>query len=389
MESVTTTPSPWRRWREQRPPAQRIHVDTAAAGRSSTAVLRAMAAHTEREAAVGAYVAEAEACPAIDEARSHLADLLGVAGGGVAFVESASAARTALLAAWPLRAGDTVAIVPSEWGPNLSGFTARGLTIAEIPVHGDGTADLDHLERLLADTPPALVHLTPVASHRGLVQPVPDVARLCRAAGVPLWLDAAQALGHTDLTCGADALYATGRKWLTGPRGVGILAVAERWWDRLAIDVPELTRASVPGGSPPIRLLESQDANIAGRVGLSVAVRQHLEAGPAAVHRRLSEVGALTREIMGDLPGWTVPEPADVPSAITSLAPASGQDVPAVRARLLADHGIVATAAMPLRAPREMTGPLLRISPHVDCTADDLTRLRDALLSMEEAGGAR
>ena len=30
-------------------------------------------------------------------------------------------------------------------------------------------------------------------------------ADLCRAAGVPLWVDAAQALGHVDTACGADA----------------------------------------------------------------------------------------------------------------------------------------------------------------------------------------
>jgi pyridoxal 5-phosphate dependent beta-lyase len=46
---------------------------------------------------------------------------------------------------------------------------------------------------------------------------------------------------------------------------------------------------------------------------------------------------------------------------------------------LLADHGIVTTAGSVLRAPRDMTEPLLRISPHVDCTPEALNRLRAAL----------
>jgi hypothetical protein len=33
------------------------------------------------------------------------------------------------------------------------------------------------------------------------------------------------------------------------------------------------------------------------------------------------------------------------------------------------------------RAPREMSGPVLRVSPHVDCTLEDLTTLRDVLAS--------
>jgi len=42
----------------------------------------------------------------------------------------------------------------------------------------------------------------------------------------------------------------------------------------------------------------------------------------------------------------------------------------------------VTTAGAAARAPREMTEPLLRISPHVDCTADDLALLRQALLAL-------
>jgi hypothetical protein len=51
----------WAWWRERRPPAELVHLDSAAAGRSSAATLAASAAHGEREAARGAYVAQAEA----------------------------------------------------------------------------------------------------------------------------------------------------------------------------------------------------------------------------------------------------------------------------------------------------------------------------------------
>ncbi len=372
----------WRLWRARRLPAQRVHLDTAAAGRASAATLGAAAAHAEREAVVGAYVAQAEAAPVLERGRADLAGLLGVPAGGLAFTESGSAARAALLAAWPLGQGEVVAVAPSEWGPNLTAFTGRGLRVALLGTHADGRVDLDRLGRLLADDPPAAVHLTQVASHRGLVQPVAGAAALCRAAGVPLWVDAAQALGHADTASGADAQYATSRKWLTGPRGVGLLAVAERWWDRLRINASPLARAGLPADSSPVRLLEPEEATIAGRMGLTVAVREYLDTGPAQVRRRLAQVGRLTRQVLAGLPGWAVAGPVTAPSAITALRPAAGQDVPGVRARLLEEFGIVTTAGHPARAPREMTGPLLRISPHVDCTGEDLARLRGALTQM-------
>ena len=114
--------------------------------------------------------------------RAVLAGLLGVPAGGVAFAPSAEAALGTLLAIWPLREGDTVAVARSEWGPNLDAFAARGLRVSEIATHGDGLIDLAALERMLVSAPPALVHLVQVTSHRGLVQPAAEAAALCRAA---------------------------------------------------------------------------------------------------------------------------------------------------------------------------------------------------------------
>jgi hercynylcysteine S-oxide lyase len=365
----------WSAWTRRRPLASGPHFDNAAAGRSSLAVLQATYDHAMLEASVGGYVAEELAAPELAKGRAALAALLGVEADGLAFAESASAARSALLAAWPVAAGDVLAVVPSEWGPNLDAFTGRGLRIVELAVHGDGRLDLERLESFLAASPPSAVHLTQVASHRALVQPVAAATRICHAAGVPLWVDAAQALGHVDTATGADVVYSTSRKWLSGPRGVGMLGIARPWWDKLAVPMTAMAGPDVPA----VALLESHEAHIAGRVGLSLAVQEYLELGPATVWRRLDDVGRACRAALGDLPGWQVVDAADAAGAITALRPTDGQDVTATRRRLIADHAIVTTAAHPARAPRDMRESYLRISPQVDCSAADLVQLRSAL----------
>jgi pyridoxal 5-phosphate dependent beta-lyase len=214
------------------------------------------------------------------------------------------------------------------------------------------------------------------------VQPVAEAAAICTQAGVPLWVDAAQALGHADTACGADVVYATSRKWLTGPRGVGVVAVARPWWDRMRIRTNALERTGMAPDTPPLRFLEAREAHVAGWVGLAHAVGEYLSAGPAAVQARLAEVGKLTRSVLAGLDGWSVVGDRDAASAITALSPDDGQDLPAVRARLLSEHRIVTTMAHPARAPTDMTGPYLRVSPHVDCRQEDLILLRDALARM-------
>ncbi|MDT5258305.1 MAG: hercynylcysteine S-oxide lyase, partial [Mycobacterium sp.] len=79
------------------------------------------------------------------------------------------------------------------------------------------------------------------------------------------------------------------------------------------------------------------------------------------------------------VPGWAVVEEVEEPSAITTLAPVDGADPHAVRAWLLAQRRILTTYAGVERAPLELTAPVLRISPHVDTTPDDLTIFAEAL----------
>jgi pyridoxal 5-phosphate dependent beta-lyase len=373
---------PWRLFRDNRPLSTYVHLDSAAAGRSSRKALSTVAAYAEREAVAGAYVAAAEAARVIAAGRTSLAELLGVEPGGIAFVESATAALGVLLRAWPLMAGSTVAVLPSEWGPALDAFTDRGLRVAQLAVDGSGVVDLDALRNFVAMTPPAFVHLTLVASHRPLVQPVAEAVSICHAAGVPVWVDAAQALGHVDAACGADVSYATSRKWMCGPRGVGVIGVESSWWRRLRPRASEMDRDAAGPGDSPVLLLESHEAHFAGRIGLCEAVGEHVAQGPAAMRARLAEVGRITREALAGVPGWevvAVPEGAAGVSAITALRPAAGQQVAGVRSMLLADHRIVTTAAVPARAPNEMKQPYLRISPHVDTTPEDLALLRRAL----------
>jgi pyridoxal 5-phosphate dependent beta-lyase len=359
-------------WRSGRPRTAGRHLDTAACSRQSNRVLDAVAHHARHEAELGGYVAEAAAENLLQQGRSVLGGLVGMAAADVVFVESAQAALATLLGGWRLPAGSRIACLPGEYAPSIAVFGAAGLQPERLPVDGLGRADVDAVTRMLASRPPRVVHLTHVPSHRGVVQPAAEIAALCRAAGVPLVLDAAQSLGATSADVGADVVYGTSRKWLAGPRGVGMLCV------RPAIAAELTPLLPVPDDVPPLRAFESSEAHVAGRVGLVLAVGEHLAAGPDRVHARLAALGRASREVLDGVAGWRVVEPLDEPTATTTLLPPDGADVFATRARLL-DDGIVTTAVPRERAPGEMTEPVLRVSPHVDGTLDDLHALAAAL----------
>lgn len=355
--------------------AELVHLDVASAGRSSPAVLAAVTAHLHREAAEGAYAAAAAASGAVAEARAAAGRLLGSDPAGVAFTESATASLVSLLQAWPLPARARVGVPPPSWGPNLALVEHAGHELVLLATDGHGVVDLDALARSLRDDPPDLLLVDQVASHRGLVQPVAEVVALGREHGVPVWVDAAQALGHVATGTGADAVVATSRKWLAGPRGVGLLAVATPWRARLRV-------APHPGeaDAPPVTRLESREAFVAGRLGLGVALAAHEAAGPEAVHARLVELGAEVRALVGDLPGWRVVDPDAPAASITALAPTAGQDPAAAQRRLREEHGVATALCLPWRAPHDpLVTPALRVSAGPATTVADLERLVSGL----------
>ncbi|MEV6986582.1 aminotransferase class V-fold PLP-dependent enzyme [Sphaerisporangium sp. NPDC051017] len=109
-----------------------------------------------------------------------------------------------------------------------------------------GRVDPEEFAAAVAREGTALACLQTANHEVGTLQPVARVAEACRAAGVPLLVDAAQTLGRLPVPPGWSVLAASAHKW-GGPAGVGVLAVRKgtRWRSPLPED--ERERRRVPG----------------------------------------------------------------------------------------------------------------------------------------------
>lgn len=117
-------------WARRRPPFRGLHLDSAAASRSSVETVQAASEHLCREAEVGAYVAEAEAGPVLAAGRKALGGLLGVPADGLAFRSGVT----------PRRRSGTSTPPPeptSSTPPAASGWPARAVWgCSPSPNHG-------------------------------------------------------------------------------------------------------------------------------------------------------------------------------------------------------------------------------------------------------------
>jgi len=181
----------------------------------------------------------------LDAARAAVAEALGARPDEVTFTASGtSAAHAAVLGglAGRKRAGGTLVHSAIEHSAVLHAARLHG-DAAEVGVDLRGRLDLDGWRSAVGRPGVALASLISASHEVGTTQPVAAAAEACAAAGVPLYVDAAQSVGHIPVPAGWSLLSASAHKW-GGPPGVGVLVVRKgvRWLSPWPGDDPHRPR---------------------------------------------------------------------------------------------------------------------------------------------------
>jgi cysteine desulfurase len=178
------------------------------------------------------YAAGRRAGRLLDAAREAAAEALAVRPDELAFMSSGTqAAHAAVLGGLNgrERAGHTLVHSAIEHSAVLHAARRHGEAV-EVGVDRLGRLDIDRWAAAVAEPAVALAALISASHEAGTVQPVAAAAEACAAAGVPLYVDAAQSVTHTPVPPGWAMLTASAHKW-GGPAGVGLLVVRKgtRW----------------------------------------------------------------------------------------------------------------------------------------------------------------
>jgi cysteine desulfurase / selenocysteine lyase len=376
------------------------HLNNAGAALPTSATLEAMIGHLRLESERGGYEAAAMVSDRLAGLRSSAARLFGAGPGEVVVTGSDTQAWSKALWGYALGGGigaghrilaDRIAY-DSHYLGLLQVRQLSGATVEVVPSQADGTVDLDGLRHALERGGVALASLTHVGTHRGLVNPVEAAGELCRRAEVPFFLDACQSLGQLPVhvgRIGCDVATATGRKWLRGPRGTGLLFVRTEFAERL-------TPPGIDGSSAVwldaehFRLLPGADRfvdfeiSVATHLGLGVAIDHLLELGPETIATRIGELGERLRHDLASIAGVEVHDGAAQRSGIVtfSVETATPAEVAAAagRAGINVSVSQAASALLDMSAPGPVS--VVRASPHYYNTVEELDRLVDTVHSV-------
>ncbi|MBQ4600065.1 MAG: aminotransferase class V-fold PLP-dependent enzyme [Oscillospiraceae bacterium] len=161
-----------------------------------------------------------------------------------------------------------------------------GLTVAGRRLF-DWADTLDSFAAALKKGADAAV-FTHVSNVFGYILPVEEMAALCRSAGVPFILDAAQSAGVLPVSLkklGADYIAMPGHKGLLGPQGAGILLCGSLPKPLLHGGTGSASRLQEMPDFLPDRA-EAGTLNVPGIAGLAAGIRYVSQEGTAAIARR-------------------------------------------------------------------------------------------------------
>lgn len=234
---------------------------------------------------------------AVDDARDEIAACIGAKPSEIYFTSGGTEADNWALrgAAYSLANKGKHLIVSAVEHPAMIAtakeLAKKGFEVTFAEVDEYGAADLEKLEKAIRpDT--VFVGVMTANNEVGTIQPVKEIAALCKAKGIVFFTDAVQAAGAIPLNVkeiGADMLSFSAHKFY-GPKGIGVLYI------RSGLKIEKL----VSGGHQE-RSMRGGTTNVPAVVGMAEALRiatQNLDENAAYVsairdrfiHRVLREI---------------------------------------------------------------------------------------------------
>ncbi|MET0672031.1 MAG: SufS family cysteine desulfurase [Microbacterium pygmaeum] len=402
-----------------------VYLDSAATSQKPRQVIDAEVSFLTRENAAvhrGAHTLAAEATELFEDARSAVAGFVGAQPDQLVWTSGATAGLNLVAyaignatlgrgapasARFALAPGDEIVVTEIEHHANLipwQELAARtGALLRHIPVHEDGTIDLDAAASVISDRT-RIVAFTHVSNVLGIVNPVAELVALARSAGALTVLDACQSAPHLPLDLpglGVDLAVFSGHKML-GPYGIGGLYGRSEVLEALPPFLTGgsmITTVSLDSAEylPPPQRFEAGTQPVSQAIALAAAVRYLDAVGMDAVHAHERMLERRLREGLRQIEGVRVlggPSTRAGAPAVDRVGLAAF-DVAGVHAhdvgQLLDSRGIAVRVGHHCAAPLHRRFGLtasVRASTALYTTTDEVDLFLDALSGVRAFFGA-
>lgn len=300
-----------------------VYFDNAATSQKPREVIERIRVYYERENSNvhrGVHYLSQQATDAFEQARKKMQRLIHAAHDHEVIFTRGTTESINLLAysfgAAFVRPGDEILISGMEHHSNIVPWQMlcerSGAQLRVVPVLGNGELDMEAFGRLLSEKT-RLVALVYISNALGTLNPVEEIIAQAHALGVPVMLDAAQAVPHMPLDVQAldcDFLLFSAHK-MFGPTGMGILYGKEQWLEKMPpymgggemIETVRFEKTTYNG--LPFKF-EAGTPNIAGAIGMGAAADFIQRVGYGLIQAQEQDLLDYGTETLGRIPGLRI-----------------------------------------------------------------------------------
>lgn len=311
---------------------QKIFLNSAGSSLMTKGVVNVMQSYLEKEMILGGYQTVPFFQHEIDAFYLHASALLHTSPANIAFNFNATDAYAKAVSSIPFRSGDFILTTEDDYVSNYILFISLqkrfGFQMVRCNTLPSGDIDMFDLETKMLKYRPVLVSVTHIPSNSGKIQDVEQIGHLCEKYDIWYIVDACQSVGQMDIDVTkikCDFLSATGRKFLRGPRGTGLLYVSDKALEAglepLLIDMRGATwdteNSYKPSGSAT--RFELWEANYSNILGLSEAIRYAMSIGLENIRAYNLELCQLLKEQLQTIPDIRITEEGSQTGSIVTF----------------------------------------------------------------------
>ena len=351
-------------------------------------VVDAITQHTQLEALMGGYEAEAKKADELNNIYDIVAKHIGANSYEIALMENSTVAWSHAFYALPLNSGSKILTSEAEYAANYVAFLQRAkrdnLIIDIVPSDESGTLDINALESMV-DEEVGLIAISWIPTNGGLVNPAEKVGQIAKKYNIPYLLDACQAAGQMSIDVekiGCDFLAATGRKFLRGPRGTGFLYIKDKWLN--TIEPAMIDHFGAPWVSKnayelrdDARRFETWENSYALRIGLGEAITYAEEIGIDLIHERVQLLARLNRKLLSEVKNVQVRDIGTEQCGIISFSIEEEKD-PKKIVDQMSEAGFTIGSVDPestlIDSEKRNLPTLLRMAPHYYNTEEEIEK---------------
>ncbi len=294
-----------------------VHFNNAGSSLMPIPVTDALHSYLYKEELSGGFETAEDEDETLENFYKTTANLLNCETDEIAFIENATRAWDMAFYGFKFSSGDKILTTIAEYGSNVIAYNQQvkrfGIDVVFVPNDEHGQIDTHALENLMDDRV-KLVSITHIPTGGGLVNPAKEIGKITKSANVPFLLDSCQGVGQVPLDVeeiGCDILCGTGRKYLRGPRGTGLLYVRKSLIEYL--EPPILDQHAATLISPTeyqirsdAKRFENWEQYFAGKAALGTAIKYALSYGLKPIQSRIYQLAEKLRNKLIDVEGLRV-----------------------------------------------------------------------------------